>query len=112
MDLKDRFTPARSLISKIVHKGCQADASATEETKMDGCLSWFQDGLCPIDRPTTTHEHQGYHMDLKDRLAPAASLTRKIVHKGRQTDASAAEKLHDGIHHAGQYSRGTFETKR
>ena len=28
-----------------------------EETKIDRCLSWFQDGVSPIDRPTTMHEH-------------------------------------------------------
>ena len=31
MDLKDRLTPASSLIGKIVHEGCQADAPAVEK---------------------------------------------------------------------------------
>ena len=51
-------------------------------------------------------------MDVKDHFTPACSLISKIVHKGRQADASSAEEFDDGAHHPGQYSRGTFETKR
>ena len=65
----------------------------------------------PVYGPTTTHEYQGYHMDLKDRLTPAFHLICKIVHEGLQADASATEKLNDWSHHKGQYLRGTFETK-
>ena len=50
-------------------------------------------------------------MDMKDRLTHAPCLICKIVHEGRQADASAAEKLNYWSHHKGQYSRGTFETE-
>ena len=51
-------------------------------------------------------------MDLKDCLTPAPCLICKIVHEGCQADASAAEKLDNRLHHEGQYSWRTFETKR
>ena len=50
-------------------------------------------------------------MDLKDNLTPALCLICKIIHEGRQADASAAEKLDNWSHHEGQYSLETFETK-
>ena len=78
---------------------------------MEGYSGWFQNCFHPINGPATTHEYQGYHMDLKDCLSPAFRLICKIVHKGRQANASAMEKLNNWHHHKGQYSRGTFETK-
>ena len=51
-------------------------------------------------------------MDMKDHLTPALCLICKIIHEGCQTDASATEKLDNSLHHEGQYSRRTFETKR
>ena len=50
-------------------------------------------------------------MDLEDHLTPASCLICKVIHEGRQADASAVEKLNDWSHHKGQYSRGTFKTK-
>ena len=77
---------------------------------MNGYSSWLQNSFYPINGPTTTHEYQGYHMDLKDHLTPAFRLICKIVHKGHQANASATEKLNNWGHHKGQYSQGTFET--
>ena len=78
---------------------------------MKGYSSWLQNSFYPINGPTTTHEYQGYHMDLKDHLTPAFHLICEVVHKGCQANVSAVEKLNDWSHHKGQYSRGKFETK-
>ena len=78
---------------------------------MDGCPGWVQNNFHPIYGPTATHEHQGYHMDLEDRLTPASSLVSKFVYEGHQAEASAMGKLDDGSYHAGQYSLRTFWTK-
>ena len=59
-----------------------------------------------IDQPQ--HEHQGYNMDLEDCLTPASSLISKVVHEGRQADASATEKPDYGSYYVGQYSWRTF----
>ena len=69
---------------------------------------WLQNGFHPTDGPATTHEYQGYHMDLKDNLTPASCFICKIVHEGHQADASATEKFNKGNHHIGQYSWRTF----
>ncbi len=45
-------------------------------------------------------------------LTPASSLNCEVVHIGHQADASAVEKLDNRLHHEGQYSWRTFETKR
>merc|ERR1712101_54596 len=45
-------------------------------------------------------------------LTPAYSLDCGVVHIGRQADASAVEKPDNRLHHEGQYSWRTFETKR
>ena len=78
---------------------------------MERYSRWLQNCFHPINEPATTHEYQGYHMDLKDCLTPAFHLICKIVHKGRQADTSAVEKFDDWSHHEGQYSWGTFETE-
>ena len=79
---------------------------------MKGYSGWFQNCFDLINGLATTHEYQGYHMDLKDHLTPAFRLICKIVHKGCQADASATEKLNNWSHHKGQYFWVTFETKR
>ena len=56
---------------------------------MDGFPDWFEEGFYPIYRPTTAHKHQGYQVHLKNCLTPAFGLICKIVHIGRQADASA-----------------------
>ena len=78
---------------------------------MERYSDWFQNCFHQINGPATTHEYQGYHMDLKDHLTPAFCLICEVIHKGRQANASATEKLNYWSHHKGQYSRGTFETK-
>ena len=78
---------------------------------MKGYSIWLQNSFRPINGPTTTHEYQGYQMDLKDRLTTAPCLICKIIHEGCQADTSATEKFDDRSHHEGQYSWGTFETK-
>ena len=78
---------------------------------MEGYSSWLQNSFYPINEPTTTHEYQGYDMDMKDHHTSAFCFICEVVHKGLKANASATEKLNDWIHHQGQYYRGTFETK-
>ena len=78
---------------------------------MDRCSERVQESFGPVDGPPATHEHEGYHMDLKDRPALASSLVCKIIHEGRQADASAMEKFDDRSYHVSQYSSRTFKTK-
>ena len=78
---------------------------------MEGYSGWLQNCFHPINGPATTHEYQGYHMDLKDHLTRASYLICKVVHEGRQADASAVEKFDNRTHHVGQYSSRKFETE-
>ena len=72
---------------------------------------WVQDSFHPVDGPATKLENQSYHVDLENCLTPASCLVCEVVHIGRQADASATEKLDNGLHHEGQYSWRTFKTK-
>ena len=78
---------------------------------MKGYSCGVQDSFHPVNRPATTHEYKSYHMDLKDRLTPAFCLICEVVHKGRQANASAAEKLNNWCNHEGQYLWRTFKTE-
>ena len=78
---------------------------------MDRCSERVQESFGPVDGPPATHEHEGYHMDLKDRPAPATSLVCEIVHEGGQADAMASQETENGFYHVRQYPRGTLEPK-
>ena len=57
---------------------------------MDLCSERVQERFGPVDGPPAAHEHEGYHMDLKDCPVPASSLDCKIINEGRQADAVAS----------------------
>ena len=59
---------------------------------MDRCSERVQERLGPVNGLPAAHEHQGYHMDIKDRPALASRLVCEIVHEGRQADAVAAQE--------------------
>ena len=81
MDLKDRFTPATSLIGEIVHEGRQTDASAAEESDYGldhlGQYSWrtFETKrkdlpLIQLSSPTKSKEFldPGVHGDMEEGI--------------------------------------------
>ena len=59
--------------------------------KQDESVSkWGPYRFSPSYGPATTHEHQGYHMDIEDWLAVTFSLVGKIIHKDCQANFLAA----------------------
>ena len=79
---------------------------------MNRCPSGVHIGFHPVYGPATTHEHQGYHMDIEDCLAVTFCLVGKIIHKDSQANFLAAEEMMDVFYHEGQYSQRTFQAKR
>ena len=65
----------------------------------------------PSYGPSTTHEYQDYHVDLKDHLAVTFGLIGKVIHKGRQANVFAAEETKNGFYYKGQYSQKIFQAK-
>ena len=65
----------------------------------------------PVYGPTITHEHQGYHIDLKDCPAVTFHLIGGVVNKGPQANVLAVEEKNYGFYHEGQYSQRTLSAK-
>ena len=62
----------------------------------------------PSYGPSTTHEYQDYHVDLKDHLAVTFGLIGKVIHEGCQDSVLATKENKNGIYHEGQYSWRTL----
>ena len=55
--------------------------------------------FCPVYEPSTTHEYQGYHIDLKDHLAVTFFLIGEIVHEGRQANVLSMKENKKWFYH-------------
>ena len=62
----------------------------------------------PSYGPSTTHEYQDYHVDLKDHLAVTFGLIGKVIHEGCQDSVLATKENKNRIYHEGQYSWRTL----
>ena len=62
----------------------------------------------PVYGPSTTHEYQDYHVDLKDCLAVTFVLIGKVIHKDSHANILAVKENKNGFYLEGQYFRGIF----
>ena len=86
----------------VLWQGNSPFQGVTEEPKMN----WYPGGIHvsfhPVYGPATTHEHQEFHIDLKDHLAVTFSFIGEIIHKGCQAKVLATEETKNGFYHQGQ----------